>query len=119
MQAKSAQEPDTIKLNHILYCTLKRQWGFTYTLMKGKEHVLSEVNLMMMVYNLKRLMSILGVNDLKTRLKQLVRLLMANFKLHRVDLRLFVFSISHRSPKYLLILEALKQTSGALHEYYL
>ncbi|NQX84499.1 MAG: transposase [Flavobacteriaceae bacterium] len=32
--------------------TLKRQWGFTNTLMKGKEHVLSEVNLEMICYNL-------------------------------------------------------------------
>lgn len=45
--------------------TLKRQWGFTFTLMKGKENVLTEVNLMMMCYNLRRLMSILGINDLK------------------------------------------------------
>jgi len=36
--------------------TLKRQWGFTFTLMKGKENVLAEVNLMMMCYNLRRLL---------------------------------------------------------------
>jgi DDE family transposase len=41
---------------------LKRQWEFTFTLMKGKQHVLTEVNLMMMCYNLRRLMSIMGVN---------------------------------------------------------
>lgn len=51
--------------------TLKRQWGFTYTLMKGKENVLSEVNLMMICYNLRRIMSILDVNELKNRLKDL------------------------------------------------
>ena len=51
--------------------TLKRQWGFTFTMMKGKEHVLSEVNLMMMVYNLRRLMSILGTKELENRLKAL------------------------------------------------
>ena len=51
--------------------TLKRQWGFTFTLMKGKEHVLTEVNLMMMCYNLRRLMSILGVNPLKHWLSEL------------------------------------------------
>ena len=51
--------------------TLKRQWGFTFTLMKGKENVLSEVNLMMMVYNLRRLMSIFTPNDLKNKLKAL------------------------------------------------
>jgi len=39
--------------------TIKRQWGFTHTLMRGKENVLSEVNLIMMCYNLKRIMSVL------------------------------------------------------------
>jgi len=49
--------------------TLKRQWGFTYTLMKGKDNVLSEVNLMMICYNLRRLMSIYSIDQLKTRLR--------------------------------------------------
>ena len=52
--------------------TLKRQWGFTYTLMRGKQNVLSEVNLMMICYNLTRLTSILGPEVLKNRLKRLV-----------------------------------------------
>ncbi len=52
--------------------TLKRQWGFTHTLMRGKQNVLSEVNLMMICYNLTRLMSILGPEVLKNRLKRLV-----------------------------------------------
>ena len=51
--------------------TLKRQWGFTFTLMKGKDNVLSEVNIMMICYNLRRLMSIFNLNDLKNRLKGL------------------------------------------------
>lgn len=52
--------------------TLKRQWGFTYTLMKGKENVLTEVNIMMIIYNLRRSMSILGIEVLKNKLKELV-----------------------------------------------
>lgn len=51
--------------------TIKRQWGFTYTLMKGKENVLAEVNLIMICYDLKRLMHILGSRALKNRLKGL------------------------------------------------
>lgn len=51
--------------------TLKRQWGFTFTLMKGKENVLSEVNLMMICYNLRRLMSIFTIKDLKARMEAL------------------------------------------------
>ena len=45
--------------------------SFTYTLMKGKEHVLSEVNLMMICYNLKRITSILDTSVLKNRLKKI------------------------------------------------
>ncbi len=52
--------------------TLKRHWGFTFTLMKGKQNVLSEVNLMMMCYNLRRLMSIFEIKTLKTKLNELV-----------------------------------------------
>jgi len=52
--------------------TMKRQWGFTHTLMRGKQNVLSEVNLIMICYNLKRLVSIVGLKVLKDRLKRLV-----------------------------------------------
>ncbi|WP_242052355.1 IS1182 family transposase [Dysgonomonas sp. GY75] len=51
---------------------LKRQWGFTYTLMKGRVNVLSEVNIMMIVYNLRRCLSILGIEGLRNRLKGLM-----------------------------------------------
>lgn len=48
---------------------IKRQWGFTYTLMKGKHNVLSEVNIIMTAYNLTRCISILGIDKLKEYLK--------------------------------------------------
>jgi transposase len=51
--------------------TIKRQWGFTHTLMKGKEAVLSEVHLLFTIYNLRRSVSILGLEELKKRLKAL------------------------------------------------
>jgi len=59
--------------------TLKRQWGFTYTLLKQKENVLSEVYLCFSVYNLIRSMKILGPEQLKERLKSLV-VLFSNYK---------------------------------------
>ena len=40
--------------------TIKRQWGYTYTLMKGLSKVNGEMNLIMLVYNIKRTLSILG-----------------------------------------------------------
>lgn len=43
--------------------TLKRQRGFTFTLMKGKEKVLGEVGLEFIAYNLSRCVSILGLGD--------------------------------------------------------
>ncbi|WP_422395441.1 transposase [Robertkochia solimangrovi] len=51
--------------------TLKRQWDFSYTLVKGKQHVLTEVNLIMMSYNLKRLLAIWGPERIKERFKEL------------------------------------------------
>ena len=39
--------------------------------MRGKQNVLSEVNLMMICYNLTRLISILGPEVLRNRLKRL------------------------------------------------
>jgi len=67
--------------------TLKRQWGFTFTLMKGKQHVLSEVNILMICYNLTRIISIYGVNELKNRLEdlylyflKLIRIILAHLK---------------------------------------
>jgi hypothetical protein len=51
---------------------MERQWGFTHTLMKGKEYVLSEVHLLFMIYNLRRSMSVLGLEELKKRLKILI-----------------------------------------------
>lgn len=60
--------------------TLKRQWGFTYTLMKGKQNVLSEVNLIMICYNLTRLMSILDPKMLRNRLKSIGPRLYALFE---------------------------------------
>jgi len=44
--------------------TLKRQRGFTFTLMRGKEKVLGEVGLEFIGYNLTRCASILGFIEL-------------------------------------------------------
>jgi transposase len=51
--------------------TIKRAWGYTYTLMKGKEKVNGEFALVFASYNLKRVLSILGVKEVINRLKGL------------------------------------------------
>lgn len=50
--------------------TIKRAWGFTHTLMKTKPKVETEFSLIMLCYNLRRTMSILGVEGLKMALKR-------------------------------------------------
>ena len=48
--------------------TIKRQWGFDHVLMKGLKKNEAEFGLIFSVYNLKRILSILGMNELKKRL---------------------------------------------------
>ena len=49
--------------------TIKRGWGFGYTLLKGKEKVGIEFSIVFLCYNLKRTITILGINGLKQALK--------------------------------------------------
>jgi hypothetical protein len=49
--------------------TIKRQWGYTYTLMKGLQKVNGEMNLIMLVYNIKRTLSILGFSKMMQALQ--------------------------------------------------
>jgi len=58
------QNPDYYKRRQSIcehaFGTIKRQWGYTYTLMKGLQKVNGEMNLIMLVYNIKRTLSLLG-----------------------------------------------------------
>ena len=49
--------------------TIKRQWGYSYTLLKGFEKVGGEFDLICLCYNMRRSVSILGVKHLVERLK--------------------------------------------------
>lgn len=49
--------------------TVKRSWGYSYTLVKGKEKVGGEMALIFLCYNLRRTLSIFGVEELAERLK--------------------------------------------------
>jgi len=94
-QKRVDTNPDYYRLRQQItehqFGTLKRQWGFTYVLMKGKENVLSEVNLMMICYNLRRLMSIFSVNDLKSKLNQLVAVFLSKIEGFKCNLTHLVF----------------------------
>lgn len=49
--------------------TIKRQWGYNHTLLKGLKKVKGEFSIIMLCYNLKRVMTILGFEGLKEALK--------------------------------------------------
>lgn len=51
--------------------TIKRSWGYTYTLLKGLEKVNGEMAIIFTVYNIRRAMSIIGVKELISKLKEL------------------------------------------------
>ena len=87
--------------------TLKRQWGFTFTLMKGKQHVLTEVNLMMMCYNLRRLMSIFDINELKVRLKSLVFHFLSLYGQKRAILKHLNFELQKMTSRFFVNLKLL------------
>ena len=55
------------------YGTIKRQWDFSYIMTKcGKERASADVGLMFIAYNLRRLLSILGKNEIKKYLMVLL-----------------------------------------------
>jgi transposase len=51
-----------------VFGTVKRSCGYTYTLLKGLKKVNGEMAITFTMYNLRRAMSILGVDELKRRL---------------------------------------------------
>ena len=53
--------------------TFKRQMHFDHTLVRGKENVMTEVRMIMICYNLRRLMSIFSLNELKSKLRAAFR----------------------------------------------
>jgi hypothetical protein len=61
--------------------TIKRQWGFDHTLMKGKKKVDGEVGLIFIAYLFTRLMNILGLKGLMEALSSFILLLKAQILL--------------------------------------
>jgi transposase len=60
------------------YGTIKRQWGFSYILTKkGIERASSDVGLMFIAYNLRRIVNILTTDQLKEYLRILLSLFLA------------------------------------------
>ena len=57
------------EINEHIFGTIKRQWGYNHTNLIGLEKVNGEHSLIMLVYNIKRTINILGVPDLIAKLK--------------------------------------------------
>lgn len=68
------QNPDYYRkrqqITEHMFGTMKRQRGFTFTLVRGKNNVLGEVGLMFIGYNLSRCVSVLGAEKLIKALKE-------------------------------------------------
>lgn len=57
------------EINEHIFGTIKRQWGYSHTNLTGLEKVNGEHSSIMLAYNIKRTMNILGVPDLMARFK--------------------------------------------------
>ncbi|MDQ3843728.1 MAG: transposase [Bacteroidota bacterium] len=49
--------------------TIKRAWGYSYTLLRGLSKVDGEMNLIALIYNLRRALNILGFKQMMEALK--------------------------------------------------
>ena len=80
------------------YGTIKRQWGFSYILTKKyKQRASADIGLIFIAYNIRRIMNILGKNELKKYLKEV--LLSFSCKFHSISLHFSFFPISKLSAK--------------------
>jgi len=77
-------------INEHIFGTIKRQWGYNHTNLRGLVKVNGEHSLIMLVYNIKRTINILGVPDLMKKLK--------NWKSPYKRKGFFSFYLSHLQP---------------------
>lgn len=58
-------------IEHV-FGTIKRQWGYDHILLKGLEKNNGEFGLIYLCYNFKRIINILGINEVKKRIKEML-----------------------------------------------
>ncbi|NOR75234.1 MAG: transposase, partial [Draconibacterium sp.] len=74
------------------YGTLKRQWGFSYIMTKKTmERANADVGFMLIAYNLRRLINIIGKNELIKYLGEILSL----YQLKKLLLKLEIYILSH------------------------
>jgi transposase len=89
-------DPDLYKRRQAIvehpYGTIKRQWGFSYIMTKqGMKRASADVGLIFTVYNLRRIMNILGAEVFKKYLKVLAYFILTCVKLVSSKIRHFIF----------------------------
>jgi hypothetical protein len=57
------------EINEHIFGTIKRQWGYNHTNLRGLAKVNGEMALIMTVYNMRRSINILGMEKLLAKLK--------------------------------------------------
>ena len=84
------------------YGTIKRQWGFSYILTKkGIDRASADVGVIMTVYNLRRIINILGIKTLKEYLKTVISFILENMTLSKVKLSsisTFIVRTNNKKP---------------------
>ncbi len=83
------------EINEHIFGTIKRQWGYNHTNLIGLEKVNGEHSLIMLVYNIKRAMNILGVPVLIEKLN--------NFKHPYMKDSLVLIFMAYLKPKCSLV----------------
>jgi hypothetical protein len=84
------------------YGTIKRQWGFSYILTKkGISRASADVGFIMIAYNIRRIINIVGLKALKEYLKTIVSFILENRALLKVKLSnisSFVNQLKNKKP---------------------
>jgi transposase len=79
------------------YGTIKRQWGFNYIITKrGKQRASADVGLMFTAYNLRRIINILGINELRKYLTEVL----SDFRLNFRSIWLYIGISNKRSASF-------------------
>lgn len=58
------------EINEHIFGTIKRQWGYSYTNLRGLRNVNGEISFIMTIYNFKRLLNILTFEDFMNKIKK-------------------------------------------------
>ena len=104
------------------YGTIKRQWGFSYVLTKkGIQRASADVGLMFVAYNIRRIMNILGKDELEKYLKEVVLIFSGQIRYISLQISLFkatkfidkiISSIFYHPLKRLIFGQNLLKTEG-------